>query len=52
MGFLGDRKSGEAVILFPNREEAERAMCLQGVTIQGRYLELRIINKEHYDRFR
>lgn len=51
LGFSGERKTGEAVVLFPNREEAERAMVLQGVTVQGRYLELRIITKENFDRF-
>jgi hypothetical protein len=52
MGFLGDRKSGEAVILFPNREEAERAMSLNNLIVQGRYLELRIVPKEFYERFK
>ena len=45
MGFMGERKTGEAAILFPNREEAERAMSLHNVVVQGRYLELRLINK-------
>ena len=52
LGFVGDRKSGEAVVLFPNREEAERALSLHGFVVQGRYLELRLITKENYDRFR
>ena len=52
LGFIGERKSGEAVLLFPNKEEAERAVALQGITVQGRYLELRIISKQTYDRFR
>jgi hypothetical protein len=38
--------------LFPNREEAERALTLQGFVVQGRYLELRVVNKELYDRFK
>jgi hypothetical protein len=40
------------VVLFPNREEAERAMYLQGFVVQGRYLELKVVPKEMYDRFK
>jgi hypothetical protein len=39
------------VILFPNKEEAERALVLHNLVVGGRYLELRLINKEFYDRF-